>query len=153
MRTIKKYFKIIFILIVVLQISSCVNDDEESNSTETSSTEGQIYFRWTQDLNPNVCPTLRAQGFKDNNSMVPDNAEFSTYFGPCKEGFYQAQYDFVDLDSPNTPLHRTFSYALVKPLSGYKRYYSKRVAGYHQPYNRCLDFSLENNLEFFDVKL
>lgn len=125
----------------------------ETNSETLEENDSEIYFRWTQDLNPNVCPTLRAQGFKDSNMMVQDNAEVNTYFGPCQEGVYQAQYDFVDLNSPNTPLRRTFSYTLVKPPSGYRRYYSKRVAGYHQPVNRCLDFSLENNLEFFDEKL
>lgn len=147
----KQYRIIVGFLIVFFLLSCEINPETASDTLE--GTESEIYFRWTHDLSPNVCPTLRAQGFKDSNTMVPDNAVVNVYYGSCSEGVYQAQYDFVDVDSPNSSIRMTFSYTLVKPAKGYRRYYSKRVAGYHQPYNRCLNFALENNLVFFDEKL
>lgn len=138
---------LLLITALAISIVSCKKEDKP-----TSKQEGKIYFRWVEDLSNTVCPTLAAVGYKDSNSAVPDNASKSTYYGPCKAGTYQAQYNFVDFSVPNDPLIRSFTYTLTNPEVGFNRYYTKRLCGYHPPYNRCLDFSLENNLVYTDEK-
>jgi hypothetical protein len=142
-----KFIKYISIL-YILTVFGC---EKEQNSTGSQSTK--IYFRWTEDFNPAVCPTLRALNYKDNNDAVPDNAVNSNYYGNCTAGTYQGEYDFVDTTAPSNPTRFTFTYTLTNPAPGYARYYSKRLCGYDPPVNRCLSFAGENNLVFVDQKL
>lgn len=148
-----KYF--IFLIVAVLQLSSCTNDDKANNSDETSLKEGQIYYRWTQNIENIIdggdCG-YKSGNYKDNNDAVPDFALENTYYGPCQQGTYAAQFD-IDVFSPGQSIY-TFSYTLEKPQRGYVRYYTKILLEYYPSANRCLTNSRSSSsLTFNDVKL
>lgn len=142
-----KNFKILSILLAFIFLS-CENQDSSIDSRSP-----QIYFRWTEDLNAAVCPTVRALNYRDNNNVVPINASSSVYYGSCLPGTYQGQYEFKDIASSGSGIIINFTYVLESPPAGYARYYSKRLCGYASNVNRCISFATENNLVFIDEKL
>lgn len=143
-------FSTLFCLCV--SFSSCIkpaaNEEPE---------EGQIYFRWIQNLSHPTCAgcnawcDIQSGNFKDNNNAVPDFAGEDTFYGPCEPGTYNAEYNF-DKNNSGTNL-LTFTYKLEKPAPGYIRYYTKNLREYRANVNRCLSVSLElSSLTYEDVK-
>lgn len=150
---IKKYTIFLTWISALFLIAGIAGCEETGENEEEEATEGQIYFRWEQNL-ASPSPTrlwcdIVSGNFKDDNPAVPDFASQGQFYGPCEPGTYSAQYNFDKNDVLRNLL--TFTYKLEKPAAGYVRYYTKNLREYNTDLNRCVAMDkVATSLTYYD---
>ena len=151
----KKLTTILLVSLITILVSSC-EKEEKKTTTPPPIVEGEIYYRFQYDLaypsqNGATSCDITPGNYTDNNPAVPDYAYYNTYYGLCQPGTYSAR--FVWDTNASSFNYLNFTYSLVRPASGYKRYYTQVVIDYLVGTNRCHMVAGPNYLTYTDIKI